>query len=206
MRHLWSLIAGLVIAPLAWLLLGYSNGLFLAAAHENSDLKKWLAVGLVVVAALIAGFITSLRMSPLGPVIAGLLLTGVSVITIIAPKDVFDALPALPKIGGIGGDGLLAGSLANLHLLIIGVIFLVGVFSAGRWRSWPEPVAHPSVGPVNPMVDTGRIEAIKGYSPDGEPTEEHTAPQHTVEVPEQRGAHSAPDDGESPWAAPPTNR
>lgn len=212
MRHLWSLLAGLVIAPLTWVLLAYANGRVLEAGVHNKTDSLWVPGLIIVVAGLLVGLITSLRVSPLGAVFAGSILTIFSVLAVLLPNDVLDALPSLPKFGSFDQQ-FLASPLLSGELLLVGVVLFVSVFSAGRWKSWPKPELHPTVGPVNPMVDTGRIEAIKSWSPGEEPTVGSTPAFYTPEAPtnpivseQPRHAEKSDTDGASPWAAPPTGR
>jgi hypothetical protein len=221
MRHLWSLLAGLVIAPLTWVLLAYANGgLFTAAMQDERD-RLIAPMIVIVVAGLLVGSIASLRFSPLGPLFGGLLLISVSVLQLAIPHDFNGALPELPTIKGLERAELII-PVSSGELLLVGVILIIGVFSAQRWRTWPRPQLHPTVGPVNPMVDTGRIEAIKSWSPFEDTGSTPTAatptianpivytPEGASTSPISAGKHASLDktetDGASPWAAPPTNR
>jgi hypothetical protein len=219
MRHLWSLLAGLVIAPVTWVLLAYANGGLFMAAEQNDRDRLIAPMIIIVIAGLIVGSIASLRFSPMGPLFGGLLLISVSVLDLSIPADFGDALPDLPGISGLESANLIT-PVGSGELLLVGVILIFGVFSAQRWRMWPTSKLHPTVGPVNPMVDTGRIEAIKNWSPVEDTGSTPTAATPTVAnpvyIPDEptnpvvTGKHASTDqtetDGASPWAAPPTGR
>ncbi len=80
MRHLWSFLAGMVAAPVAWILLA------LGQQGSASTVDRWTEAGTYNVANLIEptvylavgglalGLLATLRISPLGPLVAGLLL------------------------------------------------------------------------------------------------------------------------------------
>ncbi|MBB5870283.1 hypothetical protein F4553_003662 [Allocatelliglobosispora scoriae] len=219
MRHLWSLLAGLTIAPLTWVLLAYANGGIHVTADAIGTNPPVIATALVAIAGLIVGSIASLRVSPLGPLFSGLLLISVSVLGLAIPGEFYRSLPDLPEISDLR-SATLSVPVGNGELLLVGAILVFAVFSAQRWRMWPTSKLHPTVGPVNPMIDTGRIEAIKSWSPGEDTGSTPTAATPTVATPVYladdptnpivAGKHASTDktetDGASPWAAPPTGR
>ncbi|NUT20956.1 MAG: hypothetical protein HOV77_17385 [Hamadaea sp.] len=142
MRHLWTLIAALVIAPLSWFLLaiGQSTSLRVlddasSAAPSGADILRplvFLAVG-----GLMLGLIATLRMSPLGAVLTGVLYTGSYILLLIAPNAVLDALSKDISFGGLRAD--LAMPLRTGTSALVGSMLLLALVSVGRWRRWPEP-------------------------------------------------------------------
>lgn len=150
MRHLWSLLAGLVAAPLAWVLLA------LAQDGSTSTIGRWeqraafdtaelIVPGCYLAAAgVLLGLIATLRISPLGPVVAGLLLTTVYGLMFVNPFRVHDALPEDWSFRGEPVPLMLP--LDNGTLGLVGLLLLMAVFSAQRWRRWPAtaPVARPA--------------------------------------------------------------
>src|SRR5262249_49402126 len=64
MRHLWSLLSGLAVTAAV-------IGLFSISAM---GLSAQLGVGRVVVAGLLLGIVATLRISPVGPIVGGLIL------------------------------------------------------------------------------------------------------------------------------------
>ncbi|HZN20256.1 MAG TPA: hypothetical protein VFB84_19005 [Micromonosporaceae bacterium] len=170
MRHLWSLIAGVVIAPLAWglLAIGQPQSSETIAAWEQQDtiytgdLLKPAAF--LAVAAILLGLVATLRFSPAGALVAGLLLLVPAVGLFVDPASLRNGLP---------DDFTLAGQtvhvrtpLDNGTLLLLGLLLVVSAFSVQRWRRWP--VAEPG---LETEPDT---EVLPG--PSGESTDPDTEP------------------------------
>src|SRR5712664_2078250 len=95
MRHLLSLVLGLVLAPLIYIAAGFS-----AYQLGSVDIEKGVALGtalLGLASAVAAGGLYSVlvmaRLSPFGPVVAGLLYLGVSIWVGLAPSNFFHTLP-----------------------------------------------------------------------------------------------------------------
>lgn len=209
MRHLWSFLAGVVAAPLSWILIA------LGQDGSARTITNWVDVGTfntanmigptvyLAVTGILLGLVGTLRFSPLGALTAGLLLAGPYVGLLFAPFRVRDQVP---NGGRIFGDPLpLRLPLENGTLFLIGVLLLMAVFSIQRWRPWPDriesaiPQTPAAVAPDNdqPTVDWLRPERAR--------TEADTGPL-TLGYPEP-GTGSLPQagrrDGESPWVTPP---
>lgn len=151
MRHLWSLLAGVVAAPLTWVLV--------AAGQRGSDqtLSSWMRTDsfswanliepavYLVVAGVLLGLIGTLRVSPAGPLAAGLLLVIPYAGLFVDPFAVHDALPTNLTI--VDDELPLHLPLDNGTLLLIGVLLLLATFSAQRWRRWPAPEPTPAATP-----------------------------------------------------------
>src|SRR5688500_18637294 len=134
MRHAWTLIAAAVVAPLAWLLLAFGQDRSMrvlpggqAAGERTTSGLVRPAVGLAV-AGILLGLLASLRVSPLGAVVTGIAYSA----SYLAPDRVAAALPDRLSIAGRSVDPTLP--LRTGTTLMIGVLLLVGVVSAGRWR------------------------------------------------------------------------
>jgi hypothetical protein len=150
MRHLLSLLAGLVAAPAIWVLVA-------AGQHGSSDtIGRWVRndtynwanlIGPTVylsAAALVLGLIAVLRISPLGPIVAGLTLVAPYLALFAAPFRVRDAVPDGWRLFG---DPLsLDQPLDNGTLFVIGAMLLMATFSRQRWRSWPGTDAESDAG------------------------------------------------------------
>jgi hypothetical protein len=143
MRHLGSLIAGVVAVPLGWLLLAFgqvgSAKAFAKVAstgtyHTNDFVRPLI---FLAVAGIVVGLIATLRISPVGPLVAGIAYAGSYVALLIAPKRTFDALNYNVKIAGQTAD--LTLPLTTGASLAIGAALLVAVVSVSRWRRWPGP-------------------------------------------------------------------
>ena len=147
MRHLWSLLAGIVAAPLAWL--------FLATGQHRSErtVTGWEQAGrfdtadligpviFLLVAGILLGVVGTLRWSPAGAVAAGLLLVIPTVFMFADPFETLDAFSYDQTNRWLGQDLQLWKPLENGTLLVLGALLLVAGLSVQRWRPWPQPPA-----------------------------------------------------------------
>ncbi|MET7666553.1 hypothetical protein [Micromonospora luteifusca] len=210
MRHLWSFLAGLVVAPITWVLIT------LGQDGSSRTVDRWVETGTFNTANLIEpavylgvggvllGLLATLRFSPLGPLVAGLLLVTPYIGMFVAPFSVRDAVPHEWKVFG---DPLpLRLPVENGTIFLIGLLLLMATFSGQRWRQWPRPATEPAVTPV-PASDGGPRNddfTLTDWPPPAA-AERDTAPL-TLGYP----ADSTPTEplprrvgGESPWSAPP---
>ncbi|GAB7048326.1 hypothetical protein JCM9534A_34520 [Catenuloplanes indicus JCM 9534] len=136
-------------APLTWLLLATGQ------ASSSELIAGWVAAGrgwdthdliepaaFLLVAGVLLGIVATLRISPVGPLVAGLLLISGYVATFIDPLAVRDVLP---------NDWVILDRPVPLHvplnngtLAVLGVLLLVAPFSIQRWRRWPVAAAAPA--------------------------------------------------------------
>lgn len=166
MRHLSSLLAGLVAAPAIWVLMaaGQDGSSRTVNSWVKTDTYNWAnliepAVYLAA-AAVVLGLIAVLRVSPLGPIVAGLALVAPYAALFLAPFRVRDAVPDGWRLFG---DQLpLDMPLDNGTLFVVGAMLLMATFSAQRWRSWPQPAD------TAPSDDTGMVDWQPG-APDSPP-------------------------------------
>lgn len=218
MRHLWSLLAGIVVAPLTWCLVALGQNGSQEQVGDWVSNRSWDSVDLIepaaylAVAGILVGLLATLRISPVGPLVAGLLLVAAYVGLFIAPLDVRDAVPDDWTVQD--RHIALLVPLDNGTLALIGVLLVMAVFSADRWRRRPlapaEAVAAPGAPPDHPSAP-GMFTAPE---PVGEPvtTPLSTAEPETVPIrPEPATAETStvpppsPSETtiESPWSAPP---
>lgn len=141
MRHVWSLLAGVVAAPLAWLLLaagqhrseetvgGWSDAGFFDTAELIVPALFLLAAGVLL------GLLGTLRWSPAGPLAAGALLLAPAVAMFINPFWTADRVGEQWPL--LGQDLAPRLPIVNGTLLVLGALLLMAVFSASRWRRWP---------------------------------------------------------------------
>ncbi|MGW3786984.1 hypothetical protein ACWD5Z_20535 [Micromonospora chokoriensis] len=210
MRHLWSFLAGLVVAPITWVLVT------LGQDGSSRTVDRWVEIGTFNTANLIEpavylgvggvllGLLGTLRFSPLGPLVAGLLLVTPYIGMFVAPFAVRDAIPHGWKVFG---DPLpLRLPVENGTLFLVGLLLLMATFSMQRWRQWPHPATEPAATPA-PVPDGGprNDDFTLTDWPPATPAERDTAPL-TLGYP----ADSTPTEplprrvgGESPWSAPP---
>ncbi|MFI6821711.1 hypothetical protein ACIBJE_12270 [Micromonospora sp. NPDC050187] len=206
MRHLWSFLAGLVVAPVTWVLVA------LGQDGSGRTIDRWVELGTfntanliepavyLGVAGLLFGLVGMLRVSPLGPLVAGLLLVAPYVGMLVAPFDVRDRLPDGWKVFGDPLPLLLP--VRNGTLFLIGVALLVAVFSGQRWRRWPRPAPTPV-----PATGPGTEEPTFALTDFGNPTrsdDRDTAPL-SLGYPDETPTEPLPrrTAGASPWSQPP---
>ncbi|MEU7614760.1 hypothetical protein AB0M91_27690 [Micromonospora rifamycinica] len=211
MRHLWSFLAGLVVAPITWVLLT------LGQDGSGRTVDRWVEIGTyntanliepavyLGVAGILLGLVGTLRTSPLGPLVAGLLLVTPYVGMFIAPFTVLDRIPSDWKV--LGDPLPLRQPVQNGTLFLIGVLLLMAVFSVRRWRRWPQPVTGVEPTPVDYDNPPPPSYATSDWPPAGPParSEPDTVPltlgypdldTPTEPLPRRTGT-------ESPWSAPP---
>ncbi|MEO3923613.1 hypothetical protein ABGB07_07100 [Micromonosporaceae bacterium B7E4] len=205
MRHLWSFLAGVVAAPLTWALIA------LGQDGSARTVTRWVEVGTfntanliqgavyLGVAGILLGLLGTLRLSPAGPLAAGLLLVAPYVGLFVDPFTVRDAVPANWEVFG---DPLpLVQVLENGTTFLIGVLLLMATFSIQRWRRWPGPVA-PAPAPTSSDVEepTPTDWSLLNNPPDRDinpPTLGYPEPDTEPLPPLPRR------DAGSPWSAPP---
>ncbi|SCE79361.1 hypothetical protein GA0070607_1658 [Micromonospora coriariae] len=208
MRHLWSFLAGLVVVPITWVLVT------LGQDGSSRTVDRWVEIGTFNTANLIEpavylgvggvllGLLGTLRVSPLGPLVAGLLLVTPYVGMFVAPFEVRDAIPHGWKVFG---DPLpLRLPVENGTLFLIGLLLLMAAFSRQRWQQWPRPVTEPAMAAAPTGGPRSDDFTLTDWPP-AEPAERDTTPP-TLGYP----ADPTPTDplprrvgGESPWSAPP---
>jgi hypothetical protein len=208
MRHLWSFLAGVVAAPIAWMLIT------LGQDGSSRTVTHWVEVGTfatanlieptvyLAVAGIVLGLLGTLRVSPLGPLVAGLLLVAPYVGMFVDPFALRDRLPTN---WSVFGDKLpLLQPVQNGTLFLIGVLLLMATFSLRRWQRWPAaetdgtpPPAVTAPGDDEPTPTDWS--ALTADLPDRDATPP-TLGYPSTEAPTtplpRRG-------GESPWSAPP---
>jgi hypothetical protein len=132
MRHLLSFLLSLVLAPLIYISAGFSAVKF----GEADGLGTSAVLGLV--AAFVAGGLYALlvmsRLSPVGPLFAGLLYLGVTIWALVDRASFADVVPA----DLFGQKGLLHVPL-GFGTTLLAAPLLFTVFSPRRWRSSAEP-------------------------------------------------------------------
>ncbi len=160
MRHIGTLIAAIVIGPLAWILIAFGQDRS-AAAFAKAESTKAFHTGdfvrpLIYLAAagLLIGLIATLRFSPLGAGLTGVVYVASYVWLLIDPKGLMDLFNRELSIAGQHADPTLPVRTGTT--LIVGALLVVALFSGARWRRWPKAV--PATGPA----------PTAGTAPDGE--------------------------------------
>jgi hypothetical protein len=189
MRHLWSLLAGLVAAPAIWLLVaaGQNESSETVARWVKNDTYNWanlisptvyLAAGAVVL-----GLIAVLRVSPMGPIVAGLLLVAPYAGMYLSPFKVRDAVP--DRLSLFGNKVPMDVALDNGTIFLIGATLLLATFSAQRWRSWPQQDGGPS-------DDSGLIDWQSGSSDSSPPSLGYPSPDAPLQTTSAGGSSAWP--------------
>lgn len=147
MRHLLSIVLSLVLAPLIYIAAGFSAAkLGDATAGTSVD---WAAAGLGVTGGLLAGGLYAVlamaRLSPFGPVLAGLGYLGVTLWAVLDKAGFAGALPA----SLLGEEGVLQRPVGAGTLLLT-VPLLLTVFSPRRWRRRATPDEGAPLYPGGP--------------------------------------------------------
>jgi hypothetical protein len=212
MRHLGSLIAGIVAVPLGWLLLAFgqvsSAKAFATVAstgryHPNDFVRPLI---FLAVAGIVIGLIATLRISPVGPLVAGIAFAGSYVTLLIAPKRMYDAVNYNVTIFDQHAD--LTVPLTTGTALAIGATLLVAIVSVSRWRSWPRRApAHAEVEPTEPTLtdDTLTAPSWNAFASSGSsdlPSRTSTATFPTSASGGDETTESVPAKGRSPWDTP----
>ncbi|MDG4763870.1 hypothetical protein O7632_07075 [Solwaraspora sp. WMMD406] len=169
MRHLWSFLGGLVVAPLCWLLV--------AVGQKTSidTIDGWVADGgyhtvtliapaaYLFTAGLILGLLGTLRVSPGGPLVAGLLLAAPYVMMFIAPLRARDVIGTPWRL--LGEPIELLRPVENGTLATIGVLLCVAALSRQRWRTWPRADDEPRTTPATPSADPLPVRPVGEFDP-----------------------------------------
>ena len=139
MRHLLSILAGLIIAPATWLLVGFGQAKFVKITNDTEGFTlsdATVPLALLAAAGLVYGLIAVTRISPLGPLIAALFFAGGQLAYAWRPMKFGDLLS-----GGkvFGETGVLTLPASTGVAAIMGGALLLTLFSIGRWRRWPKP-------------------------------------------------------------------
>jgi hypothetical protein len=201
MRHLSSLLLGIVAAPLTWVLVaaGQDGSATTIDSWVKADSNTWAnllepAVYLAV-AGLLLGLVGTPRISPVGPLAAGLLLITPYAGMFIAPFAVRDMVPTGWKL--LGDPMPLRLPLENGTLLLIGALLMMATFSVQRWRRWPD--GEPPTGVTSDPATTN-WSALGSGAPDT------TAPSLGYPEPAGKGGVLSRRGTGMPWVTPRAGR
>jgi hypothetical protein len=166
MRHIWSLVAGVVIAPLAWFLIAFGQAAMTERVTLSSSETDFLFGGLLLIGVgLLIGLIGSVRTSPVGALVAAAIYIGATVYLLLAPSSASDLFGHTNLVGNY--EVVLSTPLHSGVLAVVGGALLVAVFSPARWRgnaapadpnAWTPPPPAPAWSPPSvstPTSDSG---------------------------------------------------
>jgi hypothetical protein len=181
MRHLWSLLASVVIAPLAWLTMCIGQVGTETQFHNYATSGHFKAGDFVppllflAGAGLILGIVACLRFSPVGPLVAGIAYLGSYVALLIAPKRTYDLFAYTFHLSFLHdqGNGDLTTPLTTGSAAVIGALLIVAVVSVKRWRRWPSPAtaAEAPVYPTEPLAPVSPAPSESTLSLSGVPAQ-----------------------------------
>ncbi|MFV2019825.1 hypothetical protein [Micromonospora sp. LOL_023] len=194
MRHLWSFLSGLAVAPICWLLIA------LGQTTSTRTITDWVSDGryhtaallvpaaFLLVAGLSLGLLGTLRVSPLGPLVAGLALAAPYVAMFVDPLRTREIIGTPWQI--LGEPVVLLQPVENGTLALLGVLLSTAVLSRRRWQSGlagadpagptdPATVAEPL--PVRPL---GEFDPSLWSLPDGSTDPTPASPAPTLAEPD----------------------
>jgi hypothetical protein len=143
MRHIGTLIAAVIVGPLAWILLAFGQDRS-AEVFADGRLSGTFRTGDFVAplvflagAGLLLGLVGTLRFSPLGAIVIGIVYTSSYSLLLIAPRGTLDLLTNDLSVAGRHAD--LTTPIRTGTTAVLGLLMLVAGLSIGRWRRWPKP-------------------------------------------------------------------
>jgi hypothetical protein len=172
MRHLWSLVLSLALTPLIYISAG------LSAVKFGDARGLGMTAGLGLLAAFVAGALYAVlvmsRLSPVGPIVAGLIYLGVTFWAVLDRSGFESVIPA----DILGQKGLLHVPV-GMGTALLAAPLLLTVFSPRRWRSTEAPAASSyDAAPVYADVDTSAAPSYSTAVPSAAPT--YTAPSYAA--------------------------
>ncbi|MDT5025322.1 MAG: hypothetical protein QOE61_1748 [Micromonosporaceae bacterium] len=176
MRHLLSLLLALVLAPIVYVCAGFSAAWFAQATTDTDIVKALLGLAAALVAGGLYAVLVMARLSPVGPVLAGLLYLGVGGWAIADPRGFDGTVPGtLLAVNGVLHAAVPFGT------SLLAVPLLATIFSPRRWRRTAHPVAASvDAAPVYPPAPGSAAPTYgtpAGAAPAYEPTR---TDQHSV--------------------------
>lgn len=161
MRHVLSLLAGLILAPLSYFVAGYGvHDIALKDAgglHTLSINEAWLGLAMLAAAGLIYLALLLLPITPAGTILGGLLYAGIGAWYLFSPVNFLDTMhKSFLSWHNIGTAA------AEPALVILAMPLLATVFSPRRWKlGKPELAQSPAGGVAYP----GEVSAAPVYTP-----------------------------------------
>jgi hypothetical protein len=181
MRHLLSLVLGLILAPLIYILVGISESKIfegLVGPNKLDIVPEVIAILCALAAGGLYALLVLARLSPVGTVLAGLILFFPTIWMVVAYQNFSTTLPA----SFLGVEGALQSGAGGL-VIVASVPLLLTVASPRRWRSSAQSAAPAYVAPVYgttpPVYQPGgtSYSAAPAYQPE---TPTYAAPTYTA--------------------------
>ncbi|MET7393495.1 hypothetical protein ABZS66_08385 [Dactylosporangium sp. NPDC005572] len=186
MRHIRTLIAALVVAPLAWVLLALgqvrSADAFGGNTLHTGDFVR--PVAFLAAAGLLLGLLGTLRFSPLGATVIGVLYTLSYTMLLVAPSRTMKLFNDDLWVAGKHID--LTAPIRSGTTMVLGVLLLIGAASMQRWRRWPqqqpEPAESPETTATRPLGVDGLGLTPTYRDPEPDSTVRYPAPPEPYET------------------------
>ena len=170
MRHVGTLIAAAVIAPLAWILLAFGQDRSMEAftrahssgAFHTGDFVRPLEY--LAVAGLLLGLIATLRLSPLGALVTGAVYVSSYALLLVSPRWLLGLFGHNLSIAGHDADPTIP--IRTGTTVLLGALLLVGAFSVGRWRRWPRTYERVAAVPDEAPLGADGLEPERDAEPE----------------------------------------
>jgi hypothetical protein len=159
MRHAGTLIAAIVIGPLVWIMLAFGqerSAQAVSTAQSSGVVQTGAFIRpllLLVAAGLLLGLIGTLRFSPLGAVVTGIVYAASYVGLLVDPKRLLGLFNHHLNVVGRHADP--TTPIRTGTTLLLGALLLVSVVSVGRWRRSPLPADESSPVPYRDRPPEG---------------------------------------------------
>lgn len=183
MRHVLSLVAGIVIGIIAWMIIGVAQFHLGATATGGIATERWglywLPLLLFAIAGLLIGLISSTRISPIGPFVAGAGYVLLQLAYVTFPGF----LNWLPR-NLWGQIDIWERPLRSGMFAVLGLVMLVAVLSIRRWQKWPKHGAQRRIDTTATSRGAGGTEQfpLSGSRP-GSATADPGAEEPTRQMP-----------------------
>jgi hypothetical protein len=168
MRHLGSIALSLLLAPIVYALTGIGLVKMIDVPRHLSG-HDYVTLGIGVAALVGAGLayavLVMTRLSPLGPVLAGLGFLGMTA-WYIGSRSSFTRIIPENALGVRGA----AWAPASTVTVLLAVPLLVTVVSPRRWRRWANPPAAVAAPGYTPPAVTGDEPGYPGTPYPGAPS------------------------------------
>ena len=162
MRHLGSIVLSLLLAPIIYALTGIGMVKMSGVPrHPSASDYVTLSIGLAALigAGLVYSVLVLTRLSPLGPVLAGLgflAMTGWYLVN----RGSFTRTISSDALGVRGAAWAPAGAVT----VLLAVPLLVTIVSPRRWRRWANPPAAVAAPGYTPPGDEPNYPGMPAYS------------------------------------------
>jgi hypothetical protein len=183
MRHLISLVLGVILAPVIYILASVSN--YKVAEHfatRNAFLPLAIGIACILLAGALYSVLVLARLSPVGTALAGVILAAPTVWALVSPSSFASTMP----------DNFLGMSnvfLASTLYLLAAVPLVGTVFSPRRWRSSAQapaadafdasPVYGTQPSSASPVYQPANSYTTPSYSPSTSTSSTYTPPSYS---------------------------